>query len=251
MRSDDLLTRTAGRLEPQHALLVAVAIYVVVGVAFPLATDLGQVGLISFGFLGMMLGVSVMVASLFAWQQAAHRRHLIEWTSDLRKLDAEEFEWLVGEVLRREGWVVTETGRPDAADGNIDLRARRQGQTLFVQCKRWSSWQVGVDEVRKMAGTTAGEREAGATGALVTLSDFTQAAVEEARRLNVELVDGVALLARIERVRASEGCPSCGTPMVVDRSTRGWWLRCPRYPGCSGKRDLGREPGQAVDLLLG
>ena len=250
-RSDGFLTRTVGRVEPQPALFVAIATYVVVGIAVPLAADLGRAGLISFGLLGCMLGLAVMAASLFAWQQASHRRHLIEWTSDLRKLDAEEFEWLVGEVLRREGWTVTETGRPDAADGNVDLRARRHGKVLLVQCKRWTSWQVGVDEVRKIAGTTSGERAAGAAGAVVTLSDFTKAAVDEARRLNIELVDGPSLLARIERARASEDCPLCGTPMVVDRSSRGWWLRCPRYPSCSGKRDLASEPGQAVDLLLG
>jgi ssDNA-binding Zn-finger/Zn-ribbon topoisomerase 1 len=85
---------------------------------------------------------------------------------------------------------------------------------------------------------------------LVTLSDFTEAAIEEAKRLRVQLVDGRSLLERIERVRQSEACPLCGTPMVLDRSSRGWWLRCPRFSGCGGKRDLAQPPGAAVDLLL-
>jgi hypothetical protein len=51
--------------------------------------------------------------------------------------------------------------------------------------------------------------------------------------------------------RAAEPCPICATPMLLDRSSRGWWLRCPRWAnGCAGKRDLGAESGRAVDLLL-
>lgn len=180
-----------------------------------------------------------------------HRRLLIEWTSDLRKLDATEFEWLVGELLHREGWTVTETGKADGPDRNIDLRAERNGWLLLVQCKRWTSWRVGVDEVRKIAGTATGERHAQMSAALVTLSDFSEAAIEEGNRLRVQLVDGRALLDRIERVRKSDGCPICGTPMILDRSSRGWWLRCPCFPSCAGKRDLAQAPGAAVDLLLG
>jgi hypothetical protein len=45
----------------------------------------------------------------------------MEWTSDLRSLSAEEFEWLVGEFFRREEWDVRETGRQDGPDGNVDL----------------------------------------------------------------------------------------------------------------------------------
>jgi integrase len=50
------------------------------------------------------------------------------------------------------------------------------------------------------------------------------------------------------RYRGAEPCPTCGAPMVLDRSSRGWWLRCVAQ-GCQGKRDLGTAPGRAVDLL--
>ena len=36
--------------------------------------------------------------------------------------------------------------------------------------------------------------------------------------------------------------------MLLGRSSRGWWFRCVT-PGCGGKRDLGRNPGRAVELL--
>jgi restriction system protein len=184
--------------------------------------------------------------------QAAARRNLLEWTTDLRLLSASEFEWLVGELLRREGWQVTETGREGEPDGNIDLRIVRHGQTRLVQCKRWDSRAVGVNEVRKLGGTLMREDLPGTSGTLVTLSSFNDQAIAEADAIGLELVDGRALLHRIEHVRRPELCPSCGTPMLLDRSAHGWWLRCPRWSGgCSGKRDLDSEPGRAVGLLLG
>jgi hypothetical protein len=237
-------------LSPLGGATLAVFVYVVLGVGVPLVLDVGRDGSVVLGVLGAAWAVAVLLSALLVGQQAWHRRLLIEWTSDLRKLDATEFEWLVGELLRREGWNVTETGRPDGPDGNIDLRAERPGELLVVQCKRWDSRRVGVDEVRKIAGTASGERRIHADAVLVTLSEFTQQAVDEAKHLRVQLVNGTELLDRIERVRQSEECPVCRTAMILDRSARGWWLRCPRYPDCSGKRDLARAPGAAVDLLL-
>jgi restriction system protein len=245
---DDVLTRTIGRLPAMWALGLAAAVYILLGAAAPLALDSGRAGTIALGFLGASWSLVVVLAALLAGQSATHRRLLIEWTSDLRKLDASEFEWLVGEVMRREGWVLEEMGRRDGPDGGIDLRAKRDGRTVLVQCKRWTATVVGVDEVRKIAGVASAHDRAH-SGSVVTLSTFTDQAVTEARRLGVELVDGPKLLERIERVRGSEPCPHCGTAMILDRSPRGWWLRCPTFPGCDGKRDLGADAGAAVDLL--
>jgi HJR/Mrr/RecB family endonuclease len=229
-------------------LWLAFGFYAVLGVLLPVVMHTGRSWTIALGVLGASGGAIVLMSGLLALKQTADRRRLIEWTSDLRKLDATEFEWLVGEVLRREGWAVTETGHPDRPDGNIDLRAERAGRSMIVQCKRWSAKPVGVDEVRKLAGTASAETPADA--ALVTLSDFTASARAEAPRLRVQLIDGTSLLERVEHVRRSEPCPACTTPMLLHKSTRGWWLRCPRFPDCTGKRDLSTEPGAAVDLLL-
>jgi ssDNA-binding Zn-finger/Zn-ribbon topoisomerase 1 len=59
------------------------------------------------------------------------------------------------------------------------------------------------------------------------------------------------LVRRIETVRASEPCPICATPMLLDQSMHGWWLHCPGWTeGCTGKRDLDPDPGRALELLL-
>lgn len=177
-----------------------------------------------------------------------YRRHLIEWTSDLRRLDSEEFEWLVGEAFRREGWKVEERGRREGPDGNIDLEVTRNGVRRIVQCKRWASWLVEVDDVRAFGGTLMREGLAGSSGVFVTLSDFTQQARAEADSIGLELVDNRELFARVEKVRREEPCSLCGAPMVLARSSRGWWFRCVA-PGCSGKRDLGADPARAIELL--
>ena len=158
--------------------------------------------------------------------QARDRRHLVEWTTDLRLLDAAVFEWLVGEVFRRDGWRIEETGRQDGPDGNVDLRITKAGSTSIVQCKRWASYLIGVDAIRVFAGTLMREGLSGSSGIFVTLSDFTEQARAEARRIGLTLIDKYDLYARFETVRGAEPCPTCGAPMLLDRSTRGWWFRC-------------------------
>ena len=87
------------------------------------------------------------------------------------------------------------------------------------------------------------------SGIYVTLSKFGEQARAEAKRLGIELVDSDGLLERIANVRRAELCPVCKAPMLLDKSVHGWWFRCV-VQGCKGKRDLDREPGRALDLLL-
>ena len=205
-------------------------------------------GLVEANIVGTTLSGLLILTWLAAQVQANHRRHLVEWTTNLRLLTGQEFEWLVGEVFRREGWSVRETGRKDGPDGNIDLELTRNGRRAIVQCKRWASWAVGVDEIRMFGGTLLREGLPGDAGIFVTLSDFTEQARAEGRTSGMTLVDNRDLHARVEKVRRVEPCDVCQAPMMLDRSARGWWFRCVA-PGCQGKRDLGMDPGGAVDLL--
>jgi restriction system protein len=249
---DDWLTRGVARLGAWKPLVLAAVLYSGIGLVLPLSVHTNRSTLVALNVAGVLLGFVVILAWSLSILQASARRHLLDWTTDLRLLSSSEFEWLVGELMRREGWYVTETGREGEPDGNIDLRAVRDGQTQLVQCKRWESRTVGVNEVRKLGGTLMREGLSGASGTLVTLSSFSQQAIAEAREIGVELVDGRALSRRLEAVRSAELCPNCETSMLLSRSEHGWWLRCPRWTeGCSGKRDLGSEPGRAVELLLG
>jgi HJR/Mrr/RecB family endonuclease len=229
-------------------VLVAAVFYPGIGLILPIGLGWSTPYLVDANVFGTMGAGVLSLGWLAAQVEAAKRRHLLEWTTELRHLNAEEFEWLVGETFRREGWKVEETGRQDAPDGNVDLVLTRDRQRKIVQCKRWESSLVGVDDVRGFAGTLLSEGMPGTAGIFVTLSDFTQYARLEADKAGLTLLNGQDLYSKVEKVRRLEPCPICQKPMRLDRSPRGWWFRCVA-PGCNGKQDLASEPGRAVDIL--
>lgn len=239
-----LVTRVPGR-----GLAVIVALlYGGLGLALPVLLGWTVPWLIAANIVGVSFAFAITSGWIALQIQSRDRRHLVEWTTDLRRLSAEEFEWLVGELFRREGWTIDETGHQDRADGNIDLKLEKRGERRIVQCKRWGARLVGVDEIRGFSGTLLREGLPGKAGVFVTLSAFTEYARAEAQEVGLELIDNQDLYARIERVRRPEPCPICDQPMRLDRSARGWWFRCVAS-GCLGKRDLSREPERAVELL--
>jgi Restriction endonuclease len=246
---DRFLVALAGRLSGKGVSIVAGGLYGGFGLVLPLALSFPVFWLISFNMVSTFFAGLLILVWLALGAQESRRRNLLEWTSDLRLLDAREFEWFVGELFRREGWAVEETGRQGQADGNVDLRLTRDGDRRIVQCKRWTANLVGVELVRGFAGTLLREGLPGSAGMFVTLSDFTPQATEEAAKAGLTLLDGGALYSRVEKVRRPEACPMCTEQMVLDRSMHGWWFRCVR-PGCGGKRDLGKDPARAVELLL-
>lgn len=102
----------------------------------------------------------------------------------------QQFELLVGEALRHQGFSVVETGG-NGPDGGIDLIAHKGGEKYLVQCKQWRSLQVGVPVVRELYGAMAAE---GATGGFVITSGrFTGPAKQFASGRNLRLVDGEQL----------------------------------------------------------
>ncbi len=249
---EDLLHRgLIAFVERVHGAMVAAtafALYAGAGLLLPLARHWPAPVLAYANFVATMFAAFLILAWLEVQLRARDRRHLLEWTTNLRLLSSEEFEWFVGELFRRDGWSVRETGRQGAGDGNVDLKLERGTERRLVQCKRWSSWSVGVDDIRRFAGTLMREGLPGPAGVFVTLSSFTEQAAAEAARTGMTLVNGPDLLARAEQARRAEPCPVCRRPMLLDRSPRGWWFRC-TWARCGGKRDLGNEPGAAVDLL--
>jgi hypothetical protein len=250
-RFDETVERflwAVGRQSGRVVGVLAASTYGGIGLAVPLLLQWSVSWLVAANLTGSTLAGLFILTWIANGVQANYRRQLVEWTTDLRRLNAQEFEWLVGEVFRREGWKVEETGNHNGPDGNIDLRLSKGRSRVLVQCKRWESWLVGVDEIRGFGGTLMREGLRGSDGVFVTLSDFTEAARAEGKQIGLTLVDNRDLYARVERVRKAERCDVCDAPMVFDRSQYGWWFRC-ISPGCPGKRNLSGEPGRAVELL--
>lgn len=83
-------------------------------------------------------------------------------TDALEGMSWQEFEVLVGEAFRLQGYKVTETGT-GGPDGGVDLVLAKGTEKFFVQCKQWKAFKVGVTTVRELYGVMAAR---GATGAL-------------------------------------------------------------------------------------
>ena len=174
-----------------------------------------------------------------------------------------EFEMLVGEAFRLQGYRVTETGG-GGADGGIDLVLSKGAEKFLVQCKQWKAYKVGVDVVRELYGVMAAK---GATGGFVVTSGrFTDDASKFAAGRNVRLIDGPKLFALIKQAKQSTkmadqqigstprtvelkaaielSCPQCGSTMVKRVARKGgnagseFW-GCSTFPSCRGVRQLG------------
>lgn len=208
-------------------------------------------------------------AGMSAWRRK-ERRNLVSDVALSKAADTldgmswREFEMLVGEGFRLQGYRVVETGG-GGADGGVDLVLTRTGKSggekFLVQCKQWRAFKVGVEVVRELYGVMAAR---GATGGFVVTSGrFTEEAVSFASGRNVALVDGPKLHGLIRQASQwlsrkpaaapvqpdlaptdASTCPLCSRAMVRRTAKRGanaggeFW-GCAGYPACRGTRPIG------------
>lgn len=168
----------------------------------------------------------------------------------VRDLSWREFEGLVGEAFRRQGYFLIEKGG-NQPDGGIDLVLRKDGQLIYVQCKHWKSRQVGVQIVREQFGILSASNATKVI--IVTSGSYTDEAQSFAAGKPMELIDGRALLQLICEVQVSGRvissavsadtvtCPKCGSAMLQRIAKQGanagkpFW-GCVRFPACRGIR---------------
>ncbi|MDO0791603.1 restriction endonuclease [Xanthomonas campestris pv. campestris] len=84
---------------------------------------------------GFNQGISAALASFVGSYQ---RRKLMETRPVLESLAAKgwcHFELLMGEVFRRQGYAVEETGL-GCSDGGINLIPSKEGRRILLQCKQ-------------------------------------------------------------------------------------------------------------------
>ena len=213
-----------------------------------------------------------LFAALLSWFGRRKRAALVQTVTGSTSADAlngmswREFEMLVGEAFRLQGYSVSETGGP-APDGGVDLVLRKGSETFLVQCKQWKALKVGVDVVRELYGVMAARGAAG--GFVVTSGTFTADAAEFAQGRNVKLVAGTQLHGLIRQARSSISstpgsapapaparptgepavvaaesapqCPTCNATMVRRTARKGaapgtqFW-GCSKFPACRGTR---------------
>lgn len=183
-----------------------------------------------------------------------------------------EFETLVGEYFRRQGFTVADNGG-GGPDGGVDVLLQKGSDRYLVQCKHWRALRVGVEPVRELYGVMAAQRVAG--GFVVTSGSFTDEARRFAEGREIELIEGKTLQRGVraqaaqaaasratgqrampaqpaEPVPALEpavgsvpNCPLCSAPLTLRQARNGsapgkqFW-GCSRYAQtkCRGTRDL-------------
>ncbi len=242
------------------------------------ATHPSQVGQLMVGTMISGLGLAgqyaappiCVVAAVVSFLRRRKRAGLIGATAStgaksgagsIAGLTWRDFELLVGEAFRLQGYQVVESGG-GGPDGGVDLRLRRGNETFLVQCKHWRATRVGVDVVRELYGVMAAEGSTG--GFVVTSGSFTPDAQAFTVGRNIKLVDGQRFHGLIQQSRASQkargaaaapeltptptptvaatpSCPKCSSLMVLRTARKGpnaggqFW-GCSQYPACRGTR---------------
>ena len=207
-----------------------------------------------------------LLGAFVSFMRRRKRQNLVGVVAEAKSADAlngmswAEFEMLVGEAFRLQGYQVKEQGGA-SPDGGIDLVLRKGSETFLVQCKQWKAFKVSVDVVRELYGVMAANGAAG--GFVITSGSFTADAQAFANGRNVKLVDGPKLFGLIQQAKASvparnvasvpkaapapttpatsPSCPACQSSMVLRTARKGtnagsqFW-GCSRYPACRGTR---------------
>jgi restriction system protein len=207
------------------------------------------------GYFALPFVVTAIGSAVFG----AKRRRLVDHQTSLESLRAvswKDFEFMVAEAFRRQGYQV-EYSLGAGADGGVDLVLRKEGGKRFVQCKQWRNQSVGAPIIREQFGILTAE--AADDVIIVTSGSFTPEAMAFARGKPIRLVDGPQLLELVKTVQRqtpeveaavaplpetaarTPTCPACGQPMVKRTSRQGakagqrFW-GCSTFPKCRGTR---------------
>lgn len=158
----------------------------------------------------------------------------------LRQLGWKDFEFLISEYFKKQGFQV-DLIDAQGADGGVDIRLHKGSELYLVQCKHYRAWKVSVKIVRELYGVMAAE---GATGGfVVTTGKFTEDAISFAKDKQIELIDGIKLecvldgnssrlLVKESEATRGDVCPRCGNALLVRSGPRGKFWGCSSYPRC-------------------
>ena len=187
-------------------------------------------------YWGMAVAAVLLLPAVVSYADRIRKKWLLDRQENLesiRDLHWRQFEELVAEAFRRDGFAVIENAYA-GADGGVDIRLRKGGESYLVQCKNWRKRSIGVATVREMFGVLVAES---AQEVFVVCSGaFTADAVRFAKGKPINLVDGDMLMEMVARVRRddSNAVHASSAPQEpLDAKARGQEPHCPEstHPG--------------------
>ena len=211
------------------------------------------------GMLRFAFALILLLISLKSFLRSFTTKRKLESQTgidSLKSLHWKEFENLMGEVFRREGYSVGER-LGGGADGGVDLVLRQDGNRTLVQCKLRTRGSVGVSVVRELYGIMSAERAF--SGILVTTSSFTREVHRFAADKPIRLIAGKELDRLVRSVQRTPGsailppgpspfdkipvCRACGSEMIVKTAKKGpnagnQFLGCSTFPKCRNTANL-------------
>src|SRR4051812_40239524 len=121
--------------------------------------------------------VLFLLPAPFAFYKSYRRRRVLDRQSgidSIRTLSWQQFEQLVSECYRGQGYTVHNRGGA-GPDGGVDVELRIAAKKLVVQCKQWKTQTVGVVPVRELYGAMSAHEAHGAI--FVTSGRYTPDAI--------------------------------------------------------------------------
>lgn len=146
------------------------------------------------------------------------------WSIDaVHALSWQQFEQLIADLFRRQGYVVREHARQSAGtgDGGVDLiltDPRTPGGEYLVQCKQYKSWDVGEPKVREFYGAMAAWQTR-CEGIMVTCGRYTLPAKDFAKDKPLRLIDGDGLVRLLNQHNAIAPAVQHAAPQTVQAAS--------------------------------
>jgi len=192
----------------QAAIMLGVTGYIAVryGLGWCMSTFGGPVGQAlgsaladdgAYAPIAWLLLGACWVAALVSFLDNRRRKHLLgaqNGLSALSAMDWREFEMLIRDTFRNQGYSVREAGLVDT-DGGIDLILYKDGRTILVKCRQWRTRLVDVKFVREMYGLLI-HHHADAVK-IIAIGSYTDDAQRFVNGKPIELVCGHALIAML------------------------------------------------------
>lgn len=195
------------------------------------------------------VGFVVIIIIIAIWRRKIRFKGVQGFLSDrelllkLRGMNPKEFEEYIADLFSKLGYKTEVVG--GGYDRGVDVIASKDGLKHYIQCKKYITSVVGVNEVRDFYGAVA-DHLAQAKGYFISTNKFTLEAEKFAEDKPIELIDGQRLIEYIRLTEkesssilksspteaTAEKCPQCGGDLIKREGKFGQFYGCSNYPKC-------------------